>query len=79
MVNVGFVIFFCWEQVTGSFDMLLFDNYWSSEWSRIQDAFSLNEWALIPPGPPHGTESSFSFEAASSLTSLQGELLIDLL
>ena len=40
--------------VTGSFDMSLFDNYWSDEWSRVQQAFTDNEWAIIPPGPPRG-------------------------
>ena len=43
--------------VIGSFTMKILDNYWSSEWSRIQDAWELNEWALIPPGPPHGKYS----------------------
>ena len=65
--------------VTGSFSMHLFDDYWSSEWSRIQDAFSLNEWALIPPGPPIGSEPTFEFQATSSLTSLQAQIKLKLI
>jgi hypothetical protein len=30
--------------VAGTFKMELNDNYWSSEWSRTQDAWALNEW-----------------------------------
>jgi len=67
------------QTVTGSFTLLINDNYWSREWSRIQDAFSLNEWALIPPGPPHGAEETFTFEAASSLTSLQAQIKLRLI
>jgi hypothetical protein len=49
--------------VTGSFDMSLFDNYWSEEWSRVTQAFTANEWAIIPPGPPRGP-SVFEFSVS---------------
>jgi hypothetical protein len=49
-------------------DMLLFNDYWTSAYARIQKPFALNPFSLLPPGPPVGTHSQLDLSGFDSFT-----------
>ena len=50
-------------------DLQLFDDHWSNEYDRVQAVYAVNEWSVLPPGPPVGTRESFGFDFGSTFTS----------